>query len=747
MANRRRKRNARHTGRPVLRIFALLLGVAVVAGLTAAAVGAAWVIKVVDGTPKIADVTPKPQGAISTVYASDGTRLGFISSDVLRRAVSGGAIPDVVKKATVDIEDKRFYEHGGVDWTGVFRAAVKNVTSDAAEQGGSTLTMQLVRNLYAPDTRFKKTLERKIREAKMADELEQIHSKKWILDQYLNNVPYGTVGGQTAVGIEAASRVFFDKRASQLSLPEAALLAGLPQAPTDDNPFNHPEAAKARRNEVLRAMLAQGDITPAQAREAMAAKLGVKTNSYYGQRREQFFFDYVKQQLIDHYGVETVRQGGLQVYTTIDLKLQDLARKAIADHLNQPGQPSAALVTIDPSNGHILAMASSAEYGSTVFNYATQARRQPGSTFKAIDLLGAVHEGVDPQSTYYNSHELQPGWNDAAPTWHVETDDHVYHGSINLAEAMALSDNTVYAQLGADITPEAVRATAHHMGVTSHLDAYPAESIGGLSRGVSPLEMANAYATLADGGVRNTATAIEKVELPDGTVDKFGGHRSRQFTDGETYEVTKALKGVLDHGTAAGLGIGCPAAGKTGTTSSFTDAWFVGYTPKLSTAVWVGYPKATTSMTAVPGYGEVFGATIPAPIWQEFMNAAKGDYCEDFPEPKTPFEAQPFHGHYQTQAVPDTTYGDTTGTATATGGATDATGTDQAGNGNGNGNTGGNAGGDTGTSPPAATPTPQAPATPPATPPAAPPATPNTSAPASPDGYDTTGGGASPPTP
>ena len=734
MANRRRKRNARNNGRPVVRIVALLLGVAAIAALSAAAVGAAWVVDVVKGTPDIAEVQPKPQGAISTIYAADGTRLGFISSDVLRRSVPGGAIADTVKQATVDIEDKRFYEHGGVDYVGVARAAVKNVTSDKAEQGGSTLTMQLVRNLYTPDTRFTKTLERKIREAKMADELEQIHSKKWILDQYLNNVPYGTVGGQTAVGIEAAARVFYDKRASQLTLPESALLAGLPQAPTDDNPFNHPDAAKARRNEVLRAMLDQGDITAAQAREAMAAPLGVHTNSYYQQRREQFFFDYVKQQLIDHYGVDTVRQGGLQVYTTIDLKLQELARKAIADHLNQPDQPSAALVTIDPSNGHILAMASSAEYGSTVFNYATQARRQPGSTFKAIDLLGAVHMGVDPQTTSYNSHELQPGWNDEAPTWHVETDDHSYHGSISLSEAIALSDNTVYAQLGADITPEVVRATAHHMGVTSHLDAYPAESIGGLSRGVSPLEMANAYATIADGGVRNTATAIEKVELPDGSVDRSGATASRQFTDGETYEVTKALKGVLDHGTAAGLGIGCPAAGKTGTTSSFTDAWFVGYTPNLSTAVWVGYPKETTSMTAVPGYGEVFGATIPAPIWQEFMTAAKGDDCDDFPQPETPFESKPFHGHYQTAAVPETV-DPTTGTSTDTnGGAADGSATDTtAGGGDGSAT-----GGDTGTTtPPAATPT--TPATPPSTP-----ATPSTPTPPSPDGYDATGGGAAP---
>jgi penicillin-binding protein 1A len=628
-----------------------LLAVLVAAGLAAAcagAVGAEWVVHVLHDTPDIQQLKPKPQGSISTVYAADGTRLGFISSDVLRREVRSAHIADAVKQATVDIEDRRFYQHGGVDYLGVLRAAVKNLSADRAEQGGSTLTMQLVRNLYTPRVRFHKTLRRKVGEAKLADELDKRHSKKWILTKYLNNVPYGTVGGQTAVGIAAASRVFFDTTPNHLTLRQAALLAGLPQAPSSYNPFQYPRAAKQRRNEVLRAMVKAGHLTAVRAEHVMARPLGVKRNTYYQQRRERFFFDYVKQQLVDRYGAKAVQRGGMKVYTTINLKMQELARKAIADHLNEPGQPSAALVTIDPSNGHILAMASSAAYGKTVFNYATQAFRQPGSTFKGIDLMAAVRMGIDPYSTDYNSHELMPGWDPVSPSWHVQTDDHVYHGRISLAEAIALSDNTVYAQLGADITPEKVRQAAYDMGITSHLDAYPAEAIGGLTRGVSPLEMADAYATIADGGIRNQATAIEKVVMPDGSVDRPGvKHRKREFTDGEAYEVTKALKGVLDHGTAAGMGIGCPAAGKTGTTSSFTDAWFVGFTPHLSTAVWVGYPKETTSMTAVPGYGEVFGATIPAPIWQEFMLAAHGAKCDDFPAPKTPFVARPFSGHYQ----------------------------------------------------------------------------------------------------
>jgi penicillin-binding protein 1A len=652
-------------------VIALLLAL-----VGAGAAGGAWVLSVLHNAPDITQLKPRPQGAISTVYAADGTRLGFISSDILRREVGGSAIANTVKQATVDVEDKRFYKHGGVDYVGVLRAAIKNVGSDSAEQGGSTLTMQLVRNLYTPDSRFNKTLTRKIREAKLADELEKHHSKQWILDAYLNNVPYGTVGGQTAIGIEAAARVFFDTTASRLTLPQAALLAGLPQAPSNYNPFDNPKAALQRRNDVLRAMVSSHHLTAAQAAAAEASPLGVHTNSYYQQRKEQFFFDYVKQQLIDRYGLKTVQRGGMRVYTTIDLHLQELARKAIADHLNQPGQPSAALVTIDPSNGHILAMASSAAYGKTVFNYATQAFRQPGSTFKGIDLMAAVRKGISPSSTYYNSHQLSPGWDPAAPTWEVQTDDHTYHGSISLSEAIALSDNTVYAQLGADLTPQTIRQTAYDMGVTSHLDAYPAEAIGGLTRGVSPLEMANAYATIADGGVRNQATAIEKIVMSDGSVDHPGAKkRVRQFTDGQAGEVTTALKGVLDHGTAAGLGIGCPAAGKTGTTSSFTDAWFVGYTPHLSTAVWVGYPKETTSMTAVPGYGEVFGATIPAPIWQEFMTAAKGSNCDDFPAPKTPFVSQPFTGKFQSSS------GSSSSSLSGSGSSGTSTGTGTTGNG------------------------------------------------------------------
>ncbi|HET6448555.1 MAG TPA: transglycosylase domain-containing protein [Conexibacter sp.] len=647
--------------RRTLIVVATLLIVAATAGGIAFA---GWVVSVVQDTPDIQDLKPKPQGAVSTVYASDGTRLGFIASDTLRRAVPGSQIPPVMKRATIAIEDKRFYRHGGVDYVGIVRAAVKNVTSDTTQQGGSTLTMQLVRNLYTPNSRFRKTLTRKIREAKLAEQLENEHSKEWILVAYLNNVPYGTVGGQTAVGVQAAARIFFNKPASALTLPEAALLAGLPQAPTQYNPFNNPSGARKRRGEVLQAMADAGYITQDEADSADAEPLGAHRSDYYAHRREQFFFDYVRSELIRRYGSRVVEQGGLKVYTTINLRFQEVARQAIQAHVGSPGSPSAALATVDPANGHILAMASSATYGPTIFNYAAQAHRQPGSTFKVIDLMAAVREGVDPNTTSYVSRHLTPGWLPQEPTWEVQTDGHTYAGSISLASALPASDNTVFAQLGADLGPEKVRQAAYDMGITSHLDAYYAEAIGGLRYGVSPLEMANAYATVADGGWRNTVTGITKVVHPDGSVDDLGRpRRVKKFTDGQAYEILPAMHAVLTGGTAAGEDLGCPDAGKTGTTSNNTDAWFVGITPRLSTAVWVGFPNETTTLGT-----SVFGGTIAAPIWNEFMTFAKGDYCGDWPAPREPFQAQPFFGTYagahDDSSKSDSTDGTTDGTTT-----------------------------------------------------------------------------------
>ena len=314
-----------------------------------------YVISIASSAPPLDSLKPRDLGSQSEVRAADGTRLGFIQSNELRRPVDGSRIPKTLKDATVAIEDERFYHHKGVDYPGIVRAAVKNLSSHKTVQGGSTITMQLIRNLYITKER---TYQRKIREAKLAEELENEQSKAWILDQYLNTVPFGTLGGQTAVGVQAAARTYFGKSVENLKLHEAALLAGLPQAPTTYSPVRSPEKAEARRNEVLAKMADLKMITPETAQKAMKRGLGVKPSRYFTGRRESFFFDYVKDELIKQYGAKTVRKGGLRVDTTIDLKKQQAARAAINGRLAGIG-PSAAIVTIDPKNGYIKAMASS----------------------------------------------------------------------------------------------------------------------------------------------------------------------------------------------------------------------------------------------------------------------------------------------------------------------------------------------------------------------------------------------------
>ncbi len=626
----RQQRRKRSGGNPLVRVGLVVfcLGAFSVSG---------WVAWTAAKSPGIDELKPTEPGATSVVYAADGSRLGFISTVILRTPIPGSEIPKQMGQATVAIEDRRFYQHKGVDYEGIVRAAMRNATSGKTLQGGSTLTMQLARNLYIPGERSQKSLDRKVKEAKWALELESEHSKSWILDSYMNDVAYGTVGGQTAVGVEAAARMFFDKQAKDLTLPECALLAGLPQAPSQYNPFINPKAATTRRNQVIDSMVKSGDITQLQAAAAKQSPLTVKHNTYFTKRREGFFFDYVTQELYRKYGVPKVRQGGLRIDTTIVPKLQEAGRAAINGQLGEPGDPASALVSMDPKTGAIKAMVSSADYGETKYNYAAQGHRQPGSTFKVMVLVAALRKGIDPYTTTYQSRELTPGWLDGYPSYSVATYGHNYSGSMNLQQATLQSDNTVYAQLDADVGPEQVRQTAYDMGVKTKLDAFPAEGLGGLTVGVSPLEMANAYSTLANGGVRVEPIAIKKVTFPDGHSDDWGEVKAtRVFSDGIAATATDILEANVQGGTGTAANYGCPAAGKTGTTSDYKDAWFVGYTPDITTAVWVGYANPPTSMYSVHGI-TVAGGTFPAQIWHDFMSTAHGNNCNSFPAPKEPF--------------------------------------------------------------------------------------------------------------
>ncbi len=643
----------------------LLIFCTVVIG-SAAAVG--WVVSVANSAPNIKHLKPRVPGTLSEVYAGDGSLLGYISSDVLRTNVNGNQMPRLLREATVAIEDRRFWQHGGVDYQGILRAGIKDLLSGGTNvQGGSTLTMQLVGNIYLPDQiTAHHNLRYKIIQAKLANELEDQHSKGWILTQYLNDVEYGAVGGQQAIGVGAASQVFFDKLVGQLDLPQIALLAGLPQAPTDYNPFLDPAAARQRRSEVLAAMVQSHYITRAQARKANAAPLQVQRNDTYDVVNQPYVFDYVKQQLIQRFGQNVVDRGGLRVYTTINLQDQADALTAIHNNEGEPGDPAAALVSIDPSNGNILAMQNSTTYGQSDFNYAADAERQTGSSFKPFVLMTLIHDdGGDPLSTYYDSHYLQAGWLPGYPDYTVQTAEETYQGVISVAHAMTVSDNTVFAQLGVDLGMDKVDAMAHAMGITSPLFGYPAEAIGGLRIGVSPLQMSDAYATIANGGLHIPPTIISKVVFPDRSVVNLGDPTSnRVFSDGEAYAATRVLQTVVTSGTGTAAEYGCPAAGKTGTTSNYTDAWFVGYTPQLSTAVWVGYPHMTTSMDDVNGLGPGFGGTLAAPIWHDFMEAASDGYCGDFPEPEVPWSGTAYFGAHSSVYVPTPTT--TTPTPTTT---------------------------------------------------------------------------------
>jgi penicillin-binding protein 1A len=634
-----RQRKSRRRKRPNPR-GKFLLGIGVLATVCVIAVCsvAGYVLAIASTAPELSELKAQDKGEVSVVFAADGSRLGFVQSDVLRRVVPFDDMPPDMRQATVAIEDERFYKHEGVDVNAIIRAGIKNLESGKTVQGGSTITQQLVRALYIRDP--KRDFARKIREAKLASELEEKRSKRWILNEYLNSVPYGTVGGRTAIGAQAAAVTFFDKNVDDLNLAESALLAGLPQAPSEYNPFRNPQSALTRRNEVLRAMFDNGYITQTELLEAMDAPIKMKRGTRYTKRREPYFFDYVQEELIERYGVGVVRRGGLKIHTTIQPGLQEAARDAINAYYGDPAGPASAIVAVDPNDGKIRAMASSGSYDERRFNLAAQGHRQPGSAFKTFVLTAAILKGVDPDATSYTSKPLNINDPTYGP-WEVKTFGDTYSGTVSLTRATLASDNSVYAQLILDVGPDNVCKAAKRLGITTKLDCYPAEGLGGLTRGVTTLEMANAYATLASGGIRHKVTGIEKVVFPDGKSERLANPKGKRvMTDGQAYEVTRILEMNVQSGTGTAAGYGCPAAGKTGTTDEAKDAWFVGYTPHLSTAVWVGYPDAGVAM---PG---AQGGTYAAPVWHAFMLPAHGDDCDDFPLPTEPFQASPFFGKY-----------------------------------------------------------------------------------------------------
>jgi len=618
--DRRKTRN--HCGRKLALLFVLLVVLLGMAGGVASLGGASEINKRCD----LDNLRPVAIGQNTFVYAADGSFLGTIPAEKNRTPVPLTTVSPYMRQAILSIEDRRFYEHGGIDVAGILRAAWADVRAGKVVQGGSTITQQLVRNLYIGK---EVTLERKVTEACLAIKLNSRWTKDKILAEYLNQVYFGN----HAYGVEAAAQTYFSRRARNLTLPQAALLAGLPQAPSVFDPFNKPERALARRNTVLRAMVENGDITRAQYRSAIQADLGLKKGQLYRRIHEPYFFSYVREELLREYGANTVRSGGLRVYTTIDRRFQKLARKAITDTLYYKSDPAAAIVSINPRTGAIRAMDAVIPGKKALqFNLAAQSRRQAGSTFKTFVLAEAIEQGANPDSTYYTSapffYRPDPVGTCETNWWCVETYGNDYYGSSSVHSATLRSDNTVYAQLTLDAGPENVADMAHKLGVKASLKtregAY-VPSLGLGAMGVSPLDMASAYATIAAGGMYSRPTAITKVVLPDGKVDETAGwgvpERRRVISDGVAYEVTKILRDNINEGTGTAANIPRPAAGKTGTTERHSDAWFCGYTPDLSTTVWVGYPQGEIPMESVHGIS-VAGGTFPAQIWRLFMQPA-----------------------------------------------------------------------------------------------------------------------------
>ena len=568
------------------------------------------------------------------IYDASGKRiLAVLRGSQARVLVSGDEISPVTKLAIVAIEDQRFYEHRGIDVRGIARALWADLRQRDIVQGGSTITQQFVKNYAVKDD---DSFGRKVKEAALAWQLEQQWSKDRILTAYLNTIYFGN----SAYGIEQAARTYFRKTAERLTLPEAALLAGIPKDPSRFDPVANPDEARARRAVVLRAMLDQRMITRREFRAALRIRLPTPDDVRLPgtQGPAGYFVNYVKQLLIDRYGAAEVFGGGLRVRTSIDLELQRLAQRAISKWLTKENGPSAALVAYEPRTGRVVAMAGGNDFRESQFNLAVQGRRQPGSAFKPFVLATALERGISPETTFDSKPVTIPLGD---RVWVVRNYEGAYAGSTDVEGATIASDNSVFAQLTALVGPRAVADTARRLGVRSRLRGY--FSIGLGAQAVNPLELARAYSAFIrgfriDGSIfGNHPRAIVTVNRPGRGLQPNAVQPKRVLSPRTAALVTSLLQNVVRQGTgtAAALSDGRPAAGKTGTTENYGDAWFVGYTPQLVAAVWVGYPNTLRPMLTDFHGDPVAGGTYPARIWRAFMERALR-YLKTRPEPFVP---------------------------------------------------------------------------------------------------------------
>ncbi len=568
----------------------------------------------------------------TVLYASDGhTVLAVLRGSQARVVVPSEEISPLVKQAMVAIEDKRFYAHNGVDVHGILRALWSDLTGGPV-QGGSTITQQFVKNAINGNA---PTLTRKLREAALAWKLEQPGSgwsKDRILTAYLNTIYFGN----SAYGVQEASKIYFGHGAKTLTPAEAALLAGIPENPSLYDPVAHPMAMRERRDVVLQQMFLQHYINGSELKEARSTPLPSPESVRQPATQSPaapYFANYVTNQLVGLYGARHVFGGGMKVVTTVDLGLQKIARQAIDKVLPASVGPSAALVAIDVHTGQVVSMIGGRNFRASQFNLATQGERQPGSAFKPFVLAAALRDGIAPSSTLV-SHPLVLDAGGRA--WSVSNFEHNSMGPINLSTALAYSDNTVFAQLTNLVGPANVVSTAEQMGITSPLHPYFSIGLGG--EPATPVEMARAYTTLANGGYRldssmfrNEPIAVQSITFPSKDPSKPNPPTDNTpiaqaipwLTNGNAAIEDQMLQGVVQYGTGTAAQLpGWQVAGKTGTTENYGDAWFVGFTPDMVVAVWVGYPNKLIPMTTEYHGHTVEGGTFPAQIWKAFMEKA-----------------------------------------------------------------------------------------------------------------------------
>ncbi len=628
---RRRRRARRGGGRALQRIrnVFLLLCAAAILGVVALAAGAVnTYTALAQEMPELDSYRSTELAQTSTVYDADGEVVEQLYGVQNRFVVGLDDIDPTLRDAVVAIEDHRFEEHRGLDFEAIGRAAVENAKTLSIQEGGSTITQQLIKNTYiAQEQRYIPSFQRKFVEGSLAWQYEKEHSKDEILEQYLNTVYFGA----NAYGAEAAAKTYFNKRAADLTLPESALLAGIINLPGVYDPFADPETAKKRRDVVLDRMLEYGHITQREHDGAVATGLDLSRGRVEYENDNEYFLNAVRKELAREYGDDAIYEGGLKIYTTLDPELQQMADDAV-DSVVDPaaGDPSASLVSVDPGTGAVRAMVGGSDFREVKFNLATEAHRQSGSAFKPFVYAEAVDQGISPETMYVSEH-LEVPMGEGEDPYVVDNYEFIERGPINLEKAMADSDNTVFVQLALDLGLQRVVDMAHELGIESEVDAYPSTAIGGLRVGVTPLEMASAYSTFANAGTHMEPYLVQKVTREeDGEEETVEEHRlvgDEALSRDEAAVVTESLRGVVERGTASyyhdlEAEIGRPAAGKTGTSNEFIDAWFVGFVPQLSTSVWVGYPNERRSMVNINGLEEINGENYPLDIWSLYMQGA-----------------------------------------------------------------------------------------------------------------------------